>query len=117
MPAMIRYLDHWAIAAIPVPIRSAVRGGASSSVVHVTSPWFKITWSVAKRPRLAEQCNVNTHSLTPSFHPFIVQIQTCLDFTGDCGQMMPWRPDIVCGPSRKLFHQLFLDVRPKQCSP
>ncbi|GFW80209.1 uncharacterized protein TNCV_461161 [Trichonephila clavipes] len=38
--------------------------GASSGVVHVTSPWLKITWSVAKRPRVAEQCDVNLHSLT-----------------------------------------------------
>ncbi|GFV91850.1 uncharacterized protein TNCV_2975211 [Trichonephila clavipes] len=27
------------------------RGDASSGVVHVTWPWFKITWSVAKGPR------------------------------------------------------------------
>ncbi|GFU40938.1 uncharacterized protein TNCV_2467101 [Trichonephila clavipes] len=40
------------------------RGGASSGVVHVTSPWFKITWSVAKSPRVAEQCDVNINSLT-----------------------------------------------------
>ncbi|GFT13970.1 uncharacterized protein TNCV_2616011 [Trichonephila clavipes] len=32
------------------------RGGASSGIVHVTRPWFKMTWSVAKNPRLAEQC-------------------------------------------------------------
>ncbi|GFV15647.1 uncharacterized protein TNCV_3059921 [Trichonephila clavipes] len=37
-------------------------GGASSSAVHVTRPWFKITWSVAKSPRVAEQCDVNIHS-------------------------------------------------------
>ncbi|GFU67175.1 uncharacterized protein TNCV_3676101 [Trichonephila clavipes] len=42
----------------------ASRGGASSGVVHVTSPWFKITWSVAKSPRVAEQCDVNIYSLT-----------------------------------------------------
>ncbi|GFW37818.1 uncharacterized protein TNCV_4630231 [Trichonephila clavipes] len=30
------------------------RGGASSGVVHVTWPWFKITWSVAKSPRVAQ---------------------------------------------------------------
>ncbi|GFV85087.1 uncharacterized protein TNCV_3320251 [Trichonephila clavipes] len=36
------------------------RGGASSGVVHVT--WFKITWSVAKSPRVAEQCDVNINS-------------------------------------------------------
>ncbi|GFX98533.1 hypothetical protein TNCV_1501111 [Trichonephila clavipes] len=39
------------------------RGGASSSVVHVTSSWFKITWSVAKSPRVAEQCDVNIQSI------------------------------------------------------
>ncbi|GFU68727.1 uncharacterized protein TNCV_4400051 [Trichonephila clavipes] len=38
------------------------RGGASSGVVHVT-PWFKITWSVAKSPRVAEQCDVNIQSI------------------------------------------------------
>ncbi|GFS85538.1 uncharacterized protein TNCV_2793941 [Trichonephila clavipes] len=30
-------------------------GGASSDVVFVTCPWFKITRSVAKSPRVAEQ--------------------------------------------------------------
>ncbi|GFT41138.1 uncharacterized protein TNCV_5034251 [Trichonephila clavipes] len=40
------------------------RGGASSGVVHVTGPWFKITWSVAKSPRVAEQCDVNIQSIT-----------------------------------------------------
>ncbi|GFS85807.1 uncharacterized protein TNCV_2973501 [Trichonephila clavipes] len=40
------------------------RGGASSGVVHVFCPWFKITWSVAKSPRVADQCDVNIHSLT-----------------------------------------------------
>ncbi|GFV51050.1 uncharacterized protein TNCV_4743271 [Trichonephila clavipes] len=39
------------------------RGGASSGVVHVTRPWFKITWSVAKSPRVAEQCDVNIQSI------------------------------------------------------
>ncbi|GFS63706.1 uncharacterized protein TNCV_1127591 [Trichonephila clavipes] len=39
------------------------RGGASSGVVHVTSPWFKITWSVAKSPRAAEQCDVSIQSI------------------------------------------------------
>ncbi|GFX78572.1 hypothetical protein TNCV_30121 [Trichonephila clavipes] len=32
------------------------RGGASSGVVQ-------ITWSVAKSPRVADQCDVNIHSL------------------------------------------------------
>ncbi|GFW50616.1 uncharacterized protein TNCV_2889181 [Trichonephila clavipes] len=41
-------------------------GGASSGVVHVTRPWFKITWSVAKSPRVAEQCDVNIQSIHPS---------------------------------------------------
>ncbi|GFW72978.1 uncharacterized protein TNCV_831011 [Trichonephila clavipes] len=39
------------------------RGGAISCVVVVT-PWFKMTKSVAKSPRVAEQCDVNIHSLT-----------------------------------------------------
>ncbi|GFX11676.1 retrovirus-related Pol polyprotein from transposon opus [Trichonephila clavipes] len=38
-------------------------GGASSDFVHVTSPWFKITWSVDKSPRVAEQCDVNIQSI------------------------------------------------------
>ncbi|GFX04488.1 uncharacterized protein TNCV_900181 [Trichonephila clavipes] len=46
------------------------RGGGSSGVVHVTGPWFKITWSVAKSPRAAVQCDVNIHSLTHSGHSF-----------------------------------------------
>ncbi|GFW65798.1 uncharacterized protein TNCV_586241 [Trichonephila clavipes] len=40
------------------------RGGASSGLVHVSWPWLKITWSVAKSLRVAEQCDVNIHSLT-----------------------------------------------------
>ncbi|GFT49360.1 hypothetical protein TNCV_4583291 [Trichonephila clavipes] len=40
------------------------RRGASSGVVLVTCPWFKITRSIAKSPRVAEQCDVNIHSLT-----------------------------------------------------
>ncbi|GFT00808.1 uncharacterized protein TNCV_3114711 [Trichonephila clavipes] len=40
--------------------------GASSGVVHVTCPWFKITWSIAKSPRVAEHCDVNIHSLSDS---------------------------------------------------
>ncbi|GFX17093.1 uncharacterized protein TNCV_4266191 [Trichonephila clavipes] len=39
------------------------RGGASSGVVHVTRPWFKKAWSVAKSPCVAEECDVNIHSL------------------------------------------------------
>ncbi|GFW26670.1 uncharacterized protein TNCV_2850601 [Trichonephila clavipes] len=39
------------------------RGGASSGVVHVTCPRFRIAWSVAKSPCVAEQCDVNIHSL------------------------------------------------------
>ncbi|GFV09489.1 uncharacterized protein TNCV_3158871 [Trichonephila clavipes] len=42
------------------------RGGSSSGVVLVTLPWFKMTRSVAKSPRVAEQCDVNIHSLTRS---------------------------------------------------
>ncbi|GFV15523.1 uncharacterized protein TNCV_4835491 [Trichonephila clavipes] len=37
------------------------RESASLDVVLVTWPWSKITWSVAKSPRVAEQCNVNIH--------------------------------------------------------
>ncbi|GFW61450.1 hypothetical protein TNCV_346981 [Trichonephila clavipes] len=47
------------------------RGGASSGVVHVTLPWFKITLSVAKSPRVAEQCDINIHSPLP---PFILML-------------------------------------------
>ncbi|GFY31524.1 uncharacterized protein TNCV_4693681 [Trichonephila clavipes] len=39
------------------------RGGASSSVVHVTGPWLKITWSVTQSPRVTEQCDVNIQSI------------------------------------------------------
>ncbi|GFS55293.1 uncharacterized protein TNCV_1626331 [Trichonephila clavipes] len=39
------------------------RGGASSGVVLVTSPRFKMMRSVTKSSRVAEQCNVNIHSL------------------------------------------------------
>ncbi|GFW02793.1 hypothetical protein TNCV_3731931 [Trichonephila clavipes] len=39
-------------------------GGASSGVYHVTRPWFKITRSVVISPNVAEQCDVNIHSLT-----------------------------------------------------
>ncbi|GFS73772.1 hypothetical protein TNCV_1458161 [Trichonephila clavipes] len=42
MPALIQYLDHWATAAP------------------------KITWSVAKSPRVAEQCDVNIQSINQS---------------------------------------------------
>ncbi|GFW43716.1 uncharacterized protein TNCV_4770651 [Trichonephila clavipes] len=38
------------------------RGGTSSVVVPVTGPWLKISWSVAKSPRVAEQCDVNINS-------------------------------------------------------
>ncbi|GFW37998.1 uncharacterized protein TNCV_4631991 [Trichonephila clavipes] len=39
-------------------------GGASSGVVLVTKPWFKMTRSVAKSPRVSEQCDINIHSFT-----------------------------------------------------
>ncbi|GFW47609.1 hypothetical protein TNCV_583211 [Trichonephila clavipes] len=41
------------------------RGGASSGVVHVTWPWFKIMWSVTKRPQvgLVEPQGSVEHSL------------------------------------------------------
>ncbi|GFS81170.1 uncharacterized protein TNCV_1224191 [Trichonephila clavipes] len=41
------------------------REGASSGVVLITWPGFKITRSVAKSPRVAEQCAVNLHSSPP----------------------------------------------------
>ncbi|GFX29181.1 uncharacterized protein TNCV_3217161 [Trichonephila clavipes] len=41
------------------------RGGTSSGVVVLSLPWFKITRSVAKSPRVAEQCDGKIHSLTP----------------------------------------------------
>ncbi|GFW05224.1 uncharacterized protein TNCV_2905141 [Trichonephila clavipes] len=37
-------------------------GGASSGIIHITDHGSKITWSVAKSPRVAEQCDVNIHS-------------------------------------------------------
>ncbi|GFX29559.1 hypothetical protein TNCV_4776311 [Trichonephila clavipes] len=39
------------------------RGSVNSGVVHVTCPWFKITWSVAKSPRVPKQCYVNIQSI------------------------------------------------------
>ncbi|GFW81107.1 uncharacterized protein TNCV_4804751 [Trichonephila clavipes] len=45
------------------------RGGAISDVIHVTSPWFKITWSVTKSLCVAEQCDVNIPSLTRHNNP------------------------------------------------
>ncbi|GFU36667.1 hypothetical protein TNCV_3311621 [Trichonephila clavipes] len=39
------------------------KGDASSDVVHVTRPWFKITWSVAKSSRVSEQCDINIQSI------------------------------------------------------
>ncbi|GFU64578.1 uncharacterized protein TNCV_305171 [Trichonephila clavipes] len=57
------------------------RGGASSGVFPVAWLWFKITWSVAKSPSVAEQCDVNIHPLTPQC-PFLADINstkgTCL---------------------------------------
>ncbi|GFY10228.1 uncharacterized protein TNCV_2629071 [Trichonephila clavipes] len=41
----------------------ARRRGASSGLVHVTLAWFKFTRSVVKSSRVAEQCDVNMHSL------------------------------------------------------
>ncbi|GFY04620.1 protein tyrosine phosphatase type IVA 1 [Trichonephila clavipes] len=40
------------------------RKGASSGVILVTLPWFKMTRSIAKSSCAVEQCNVNIHSLT-----------------------------------------------------
>ncbi|GFV16638.1 hypothetical protein TNCV_4418251 [Trichonephila clavipes] len=42
---------------------SSGEGFASSGVVLVTGPWFKITRSVAKIPRITKQCDANTQSL------------------------------------------------------
>ncbi|GFV87537.1 hypothetical protein TNCV_3281751 [Trichonephila clavipes] len=45
-------------------------GTASSGVVHFTWLWFKITWSVAKSSRVAEQCDVNIQSISqPGYGP------------------------------------------------
>ncbi|GFU75647.1 uncharacterized protein TNCV_4677431 [Trichonephila clavipes] len=44
------------------------RGGVSSGVMHFAWPWFKITWSVAKSPRVTEQCVVNIQSINESIH-------------------------------------------------
>ncbi|GFY20601.1 uncharacterized protein TNCV_1118351 [Trichonephila clavipes] len=46
-------------------------GGTSSGVVHVTSLWFKTTGFLAKNPRVAEQCDVNIHSLSFCVRCFI----------------------------------------------
>ncbi|GFX67508.1 hypothetical protein TNCV_3463971 [Trichonephila clavipes] len=37
--------------------------------IRASTPWFKITWPVVKSPRVAEQFDVNIHSLT---HPALV---------------------------------------------
>ncbi|GFX15804.1 uncharacterized protein TNCV_1061261 [Trichonephila clavipes] len=49
--------SHWCV----MVVRRKVE---SSFVVHITWPWFKTIWSVTKSPRVAEQCDVNIHSLT-----------------------------------------------------
>ncbi|GFS65693.1 hypothetical protein TNCV_3853431 [Trichonephila clavipes] len=64
--------NHWLAALLPSTITNIIshngppsihgEEGASSGVVHVTGSWFKIAWSVAKSPRVAEQCDVNIHS-------------------------------------------------------
>ncbi|GFU80351.1 hypothetical protein TNCV_3521251 [Trichonephila clavipes] len=41
------------------------RRDASSGVILVARLWFKSTRSVTKSPRVAEQCDVNIHSLAP----------------------------------------------------
>ncbi|GFU96909.1 uncharacterized protein TNCV_859391 [Trichonephila clavipes] len=46
----------------------AIRVGASPGVVLVTCPRFKITRSVAKSRRVAEQCDVKLHSHA---HPYL----------------------------------------------
>ncbi|GFU70415.1 hypothetical protein TNCV_3442321 [Trichonephila clavipes] len=46
------------------PVVHAGEGDTNSSVVLVTYPRFKITRTVAKSPRVVEQCDVNIHSLT-----------------------------------------------------
>ncbi|GFU01160.1 uncharacterized protein TNCV_2976271 [Trichonephila clavipes] len=49
------------------------RRGASSGVVHVTGPWFKITWFVTESLRVAEQCDVNNKSIESR-----IDIRDCL---------------------------------------
>ncbi|GFV76655.1 hypothetical protein TNCV_4728751 [Trichonephila clavipes] len=63
---LVKVLDHdrHSMSSSPVPLKTRLRWDASSGVVHVTRPWFKITWSVAISLRVAEQCDVNIHSLT-----------------------------------------------------
>ncbi|GFS89863.1 uncharacterized protein TNCV_4839531 [Trichonephila clavipes] len=69
------------------------RGGARSGVVHVTKPWFKTTWSVAKNPRVAE------HSATLTFpHSIIYKI-----YRGKVSKMIA-----LCGSAMK-----FSDSRPQ----
>ncbi|GFW90696.1 hypothetical protein TNCV_2416931 [Trichonephila clavipes] len=50
-----------------MPSRWCGRGVASSGVVLITWPWFKITKSVTRNPQLAEQCDVNIQSLLTKF--------------------------------------------------
>ncbi|GFW04368.1 hypothetical protein TNCV_877401 [Trichonephila clavipes] len=44
---------------------------ASSGVVFVTFPCFKIARSVAKSPRVSKECDVNSHSLATATIPVL----------------------------------------------
>ncbi|GFW21180.1 zonadhesin [Trichonephila clavipes] len=59
------------------------RGGSSSGVILVTWPLFKFTRSVAKSIRIAEQSNVNIHSITHSCHPSGTAVSDA-----DCGAII-----------------------------
>ncbi|GFT48644.1 hypothetical protein TNCV_2326461 [Trichonephila clavipes] len=48
----------------------------TSGVVHLNCPWLKITWSVAKRPRVAEQCDVNIQSINHFIIAEFYELQT-----------------------------------------
>ncbi|GFW84957.1 hypothetical protein TNCV_682451 [Trichonephila clavipes] len=42
-----------------------------SSRRALSTSWRKITWSVAKSPRVAEQCDVNIQSINPLLGEFV----------------------------------------------
>ncbi|GFT61969.1 putative RNA-directed DNA polymerase from transposon X-element [Trichonephila clavipes] len=66
-----------------------VREGASSGVISLELPWFKITWSVAKSPRAAEQCDVNI-SNSSNEHINRVDLSKCEDFMTPLSPELPW---------------------------
>ncbi|GFV78825.1 hypothetical protein TNCV_4079251 [Trichonephila clavipes] len=73
-----------------------MKGVASSGVVLVTSPWFKITRSVAKSPHVAEQCDVSIHSLTQAcycMHDLLILIRSGV-FGRNSDDAFPARPKL-----------------------